>query len=119
MVAFLLFRRLRLPVWVSKAVIFLGPSMFAVYLLHTNNVVLPLLPTIEDELVDSGAIPVCLAVLMTALVVFLLATGVDVLRRLICFVARPLLTVSCRLLDGFYGWLLDRMGRYLFGNDPQ
>lgn len=119
MVTFLLFRHTTVPTSLSRVVVYLGPSMFAVYLLHTNNVVLPLLPTVEDELIDSGSVPVCLATLMTALTVFLLATGVDVLRRFICFVARPLLAVPCRFLDSLYGWVLDGVGEYLLGKEPQ
>ena len=80
--AFLFFKRLQPPAWLTRAVCFLGPSMFGVYLFHESpmRVVLYQLP--ETWLSDNCPwMPTAVILLGCAAFTFAVSLGVDLLRR--------------------------------------
>ena len=52
-VCFFLFKRICLPKWVGRGVILLSPSMFSVYLIHTNEVGTRAIKNMESLMVDA------------------------------------------------------------------
>lgn len=79
-VCFLLVSRLALPTWLGKVVPVLSPSLFAVYLLHTNEVGLGSFKPLEACLVGWG-VPAVGAWIAASVVVFLCACALDLPRR--------------------------------------
>lgn len=78
-VCFLLFSRLRIPAKIGAVVVWLAPSMFSVYLIHTNEIGAKFIGTMTKRLLGFGVIP---AIVLTAITVFVLAVLLDVPRRL-------------------------------------
>lgn len=113
MVTFLLFRHTTVPTSLSRVVVYLGPSMFAVYLLHTNSVGISFLIDIQRALLDTGYVPLYLAFVLSALAIFVASVVIDMLRRAFCLVTRPLLSALCHSLDTLYGCVVDWLGRSL------
>lgn len=88
-VCFLIVSRLTLPTWLGKVVLALSPSLFAVYLLHTNEVGFGCFKPLEACLVGWG-IPVAGAWMGAALVVFFCASALDLPRRALVAVTKRL-----------------------------
>lgn len=109
-VTFLLFKRLRLPTWLARVFLFLGSSMFAVYLLHTNRVGLPFLINTQRVLIDKVGIPLYPSFVLSALVVFVIAIATDMVRRCFCRMLKRPLTALCKWLDAAYARVLDWQG---------
>lgn len=80
-VCFLLFMRLQIPSKIGNFVVWLAPSMFSVYLIHTNEIGAKFISAITERLLGAGAIS---AIVLTSIVVFVLALLLDAPRRLLC-----------------------------------
>jgi len=78
--AFLFFQRIKLPSFAPKAVFFLAPSMFPVYLLHTNAVGFTAIKRFQEGLSEYG-IPAFLLIPITAIAVFVSCICLDLIRR--------------------------------------
>ena len=96
---FLLFLRVPWPDWLGRAASFLGPSMFAVYLLHTNRVGFDAIIRLEVTLIDDrGWNAWCVYPLVAALL-FCATLLLDQPRRLIAHATRPLWAPLLNALD--------------------
>ena len=76
------FRRLKVPMFIARIVMFLSPSAFAIYLLHITSGGLTLISRMQVFLVESGC-GIQLVFLLTALVTFSICLVIDIIRRLI------------------------------------
>jgi len=90
-VCFLLVARLKLPAVLGKVVVSLAPSMFAVYLLHTNELGLAAFKPLEAKLLSWG-LPIPCTWLAAALVVFITACAADLPRRAFAWLLRQRLS---------------------------
>lgn len=79
---FVLYKRIRMPRWLSSLCVALGPSMFSVYLLHTNGLGGQFIANGEVWWQNTLGCPISLSVLLTASVVFCSACLLDLPRRL-------------------------------------
>lgn len=75
-VMFLLFLKVKVPMLLCRSVSFLAPSMFSVYLIHTNEVGARFIKYIAN-IFDCPAI----AVFVSAIIVLICATLLDIPRR--------------------------------------
>lgn len=77
---FMIFKRMTLPSGISRCVLVLAPSMFSVYLLHTNKLGLKMLSECDNMIHE-----VCglngLSIMAAGCVIYLGCIGVDMLRR--------------------------------------
>ena len=96
--AFLLFRRIKLPTFVRKAIFFLAPSMFPVYLLHTNAVGFTAIKAFQGTLSGCG-VPVFLLIPLTAVAVFVSCICLDLIRRGIGWLFNPALKRLWCMID--------------------
>lgn len=79
-VCFLMISRVTIPALMGKLVLVLSPSMFAVYLIHTNEIGLNAFKPLEEHLIGGGS-PVVVAWVGSALAVFVCACLLDFPRR--------------------------------------
>ena len=79
---FLLFKRIKLPNWLEVVSVALAPSMFSVYLVHTNGVVFPFIHKIEKSLIVGYHVNYYVACMIVAVALFILGVIVDVPRRM-------------------------------------
>lgn len=79
---FYIFLRIPWPTWVGIVARWLGPSMFAVYLLHTNGVGFPVIAGIQQRLLATGW-PFDGVYTIMSILVFTAAIGLDLPRRAI------------------------------------
>ena len=100
---FTAFDKIGLPAWLSRVVLILSPSVFAIYLLHQ--------PMIDCEtgvvkwLADRG-IGIYAAYFAAAMTVFFLALAVDLPRRVAAWLLCPILGRVNKLIDGCYDSVL-------------
>ena len=94
-VCFLLVAHVKLPEWLGRAVLALSPSMFAVYLMHTNEIGLGCFKPLEAQLISSG-FPIAGAWFAAALAVFTCACALDLPRRMIVGIVFRLMGVGIR-----------------------
>ena len=87
---FFLFLRVRWPDWVGRVALFLGPSMFAVYLLHTNRLGFDTIICLEGILIDEWGWNAWCVYPLVAAILFSSALLLDQPRRLIVRIAKPL-----------------------------
>lgn len=78
---FLIVKRVRLPAFFGRVVIFTAPSMFSVYLLHTNDVGGAFIKKCEWWMAGNMGLCPVFAILATAAVVFFCALALDMPRR--------------------------------------
>lgn len=78
---FLLFRRILWPDWVGRVALWLGPSMFAVYLLHCNRIILPYFEPLEQAVMGLLHCPRLIAYPLATLPIFALCLAIDLPRR--------------------------------------
>lgn len=83
--AFVLFLRARMPSWFKKAGLFMGPSMFSVYLLHeaTNHELSVALYKQIPVCLGRGAIQQLATIFIIACLVYFICIGLDILRRIV------------------------------------
>ena len=79
---FVLYKRMRMPRWLSSLCVILGPSMFSVYLLHTNGLGGQFIANSEEWWQSTLECSISLSVLLTAGAVFIFACLLDLPRRL-------------------------------------
>ena len=84
---FMTFTKVRFPQFLGRVCLYLGPSMFSVYLLHAgcHKVVAATLISRFEATLNSVLIPgpigIVLNLVITAVVVFVVCVGIDLLRR--------------------------------------
>lgn len=97
----LLVQRLPPPRYTGALALLLSPSLFSVYMYHTGagfNV----LKSIETYLVSDVGLSVYIVHIITALLVFWGCIVIDVPRRLLCRVGKPLINWVCGCVDERY-----------------
>ncbi len=104
-VAFLCFLRIPWPAWAGHAARWLGPSMFSVYLLHSNRLGFGLIRQAEDFLIDAHGWPILPAYLAVALPLFLACLLADLPRRFLAWATGWLWRPALAWLDAHYARL--------------
>lgn len=98
-VTFTLFKRLTLPNCLGKAVLFMAPSVFAIYLLHQPNIGIE--TSWVQAITDSG-VSIYLAYAASASVMFVLAILVDLPRRMAAHFIMPSVNNVLKTIDVAY-----------------
>lgn len=78
---FLAFQRWQAPSWLGTVGVWLAPSMFSVYLIHSHGYAWGYLKASEDWLMGYG-LPIWGAWILMALAIFVLGVGLDMPRRM-------------------------------------
>ena len=78
--AVVIFRKVVIPCWLSKLLAWVTPSVFAVYLLHTNPFGFRILHKLESNMIQEGT-SVCMVYIVVAIVLFAGGTVADIPRR--------------------------------------
>ncbi len=91
----------------------LGPSMFAVYLLHTNKLGIGLLRSCERMIYESCPIPFILVLFASALLVFAFFVAMDAPRRGFCRLFGRSIRRFCDWIDSWYAQVLSWIGRWV------
>lgn len=79
---FLLFKdHVKIPEWLNKPVLFLSPSMFAVYLIHAATPLGNCLRALVVSKIESAVESDVLAFLLSVVIVFCASLSIDLLRR--------------------------------------
>lgn len=76
-----------IPSWLGRACVWLGPSMFSVYLMHSHGQGWGYLQEIQDRLLACN-VPLLAAYLLTALVVFAVCIATDLPRRIVAMLLK-------------------------------
>ena len=76
----LLLKDQNMPIWVERICVWLCPSLFSVYLIHSHGYAWGYLKEVQDWLLSCG-IPLGIAYLFTAIVVFIVCLLADLPRR--------------------------------------
>lgn len=103
--------KVTLPRWVGKAALFVAPSTFPIYLLHTNCTGYGIINMIESRLLYAGldGVGYIFAVSVTAIIVFLSGLLIDCSRRvLLRIIKKPKERVE-RCVDDLYDRVVDRL----------
>ena len=100
---FTAFDKIRLPPWMSRVVLILSPSVFAIYLLHQPMIGFE--TGVVKRLADLGS-GIYAAYFAAAPTVFFLALAVDLPRRVAAWLLRPILGRVYKLIDGCYDSVL-------------
>ena len=86
---FTFFKRMTLPKWVGSVCEVIGPSLFSIYVIHTNGAGFALIHRIENWLFEVANCPYYIGVTIVASVIFFTCLVVDIPRRLlVLFVKR-------------------------------
>lgn len=99
---FFVFLRLPWPNWAGRVALWLGPTMFAVYLIHSNRIGFWLIRQAEDLLIDAHGWPILAAYAIVAPALFLACVAIDLPRRLLVRLTRPLWRPLFAALDTLY-----------------
>ena len=103
---FTAFDKIRLPSWLSRFVLLLSPSVFAIYLLHQPMIGFE--TGVVKRLANFGS-GIYAAYFAAALTVFFLALAVDLPRRVAAWLLRLILDQVYKLIDGCYDSVLTRI----------
>ena len=79
---FFIFINFAVPSWLGNVCVWLGPSMFSVYLMHSHGYAWWYLKRIEDCL-SANSVPMPIVYGLTAIAVFIMCLLADFLRRII------------------------------------
>lgn len=79
--AFLFVKGVSIPVWLGRIVLWMAPSMFAVFLIHSNCLGFGLMAKMEDMLCSAG-VPMELSLLLTGGITFVACFLMDCPRRI-------------------------------------
>ncbi len=85
---------------------FLGPSMFAIYLLHTNKLGIGLLSSCERFLYENCPIPFILVLALSSFIVFMFFVVMDLPRRMFCRFFYQAIQNICNWIDNSYYQIL-------------
>ncbi len=100
---FYVFKAIPFPSWVGKIACFLGPSMFSVYLLHSHGGFgFYLIKCAEKFLVDEKGLCVYLVYGIVASVIFFTCTLLDMPRRVLAQLLRPVYAPLMQGVDNLY-----------------
>ena len=99
---FLLFRRIPWPARIGRAALWLGPSMFAVYLLHCNRVILPYFEPLEQAIMNALHCPRLIAYPLATLPIFALCLAIDLPRRALIALTQRLWKPLLQRFDATY-----------------
>ena len=79
---FFLIKKIKFSPCIIRICVWLGPSMFSVYLMHSHGYAWKYLVKTEDYILSMG-LPLCLTYIITAIIVFSVCVVADMPRRLI------------------------------------
>lgn len=79
--AFLFVKGVQIPIWLERIAIWMAPSMFAVFLIHSNRLGFGLMARMEDMLCQAG-LPLELSLFLTGGIVFVVCFLMDCPRRI-------------------------------------
>lgn len=99
---------LRLPKMSGKVWKAIAPSMFPVYLLHTNGFVFGKIKDWVDGVVATGC-PRCIAFAAVALGIFLSCVGIDVIRRSVVCISARIVDIVCAKIDSLYDRMITKI----------
>jgi len=102
-ILFVLFSRLPIPRWHGSLAAFLGPSMFSVYIAHTNGIGFEWISRIETLVVNRIGLTAYFSYLVAAIVLFVACTLLDLPRRCAARLIAPVSKKMLKLLDELYG----------------
>jgi len=85
-VCYLLVSRVKIPRRIARIITYIAPSMFSVYLIHTNMFGFPAMRTFEEEMLSHG-VPLFGAFIITGLLALTLSLCIDQVRRIALMVA--------------------------------
>lgn len=101
-ILFVLFSRLSIPKWLGRLAAFLGPSMFSVYITHTNGIGFEWISRIETMLVRDIGITIFPSYFAAAIAIFVVCVMLDFPRRLAARLFLPMFKKFARYLDDGY-----------------
>ena len=111
-IVFFIFRGIQLPKWPEKVVMFVAPSMFSVYLLHSHLVGETIIRELQGSMVSFG-LPTWLSIVGCAISVFVGCIVIDLVRRVVaCLIKSPVDEILTRI-DCFEEALANRIVRTL------
>ncbi len=87
-----------LPVWLDKACLFVAPSLFSIYLIHTNKLGFQVIRILKTSLTNVGC-PYSLSCLGIAVVFFTGCLAIDLVRRLMLYPLTKLVNAMMNRLD--------------------
>lgn len=99
---FLVFTRVPWPGWMGRVAVFLGPSMFTVYLLHSNRLGFDLMTRLEERWADIQGWPLPMVYFSVAAIVFCVCVALDLPRRLAVWGTRGLWSPLLAWLDALW-----------------
>ena len=82
---FLLLLRMKMPTWLSRICMWLGPTMFSVYRMHSHGYAWKYLTAVEEYFLNVG-VRLPFAYLLTAACVFCVCIMLDLPRRMLCWI---------------------------------
>ena len=91
-------KRLALPVWLDRICSFVGPSLFSIYLIHTNHFGFDTIKAMKSFLTDVGC-PYSLSCMGVACLVFITCLAIDMIRRLLLSPLRGMVNGALDRLD--------------------
>jgi len=97
-ILFVLFSRLSIPHWLGALAAFLGPSMFSVYIAHTNGIGFEWIRRIETLVVDRVG-NVYLSYFVAAIILFVVCALLDLPRRLAARIFSPVVKKALSSVD--------------------
>lgn len=109
MVMFRMFEGLKIPRVIGCILSFLTPSLFSVYLLHTNELGAMVVRLIMSTLSWNVGIRCVIAILL----IFIGCCLIDVLRRCLLVPIRPLLSKVSDAVDAFYVNVINRFAKFV------
>ena len=105
MAAFVWVSRMNMPKWLSRIILFVAPSMFSVYLMHSTKYGFDLIEMLQDRV----QLPLVLNAIVMGVIVFLFCVAVDFVRRIILLVID--LKVVYSSFDNFYSKIIEHCGK--------
>lgn len=88
---FAIFRKISVPTWIGRCLLILGPSMFSVYLMHSDSFGFHLIKQLAATATETYHLPILVAYGLTALCIFGGCVIADVPRRVfVCALKRPI-----------------------------
>ena len=108
--AFCLCKRLVLPAWGERICSFISPSLFSIYLIHTNQFGFEILCRLRTYLAEDYC-PYPLACFITGVVVFAICLAIDMIRRILVFPCQGLIKRLTNVTDEFFDLCLEKLFR--------
>lgn len=103
---FALFQRIHVPQWLGRGLLWLGPSLFSVYLLHSNDVGFGFISRMSFFGVETHHLPLFIVYGAVSVVVFCGCVLLDIPRRILVWLLRPVLSRIASAVDTRYDRLV-------------